>query len=934
MSYTESELDVMKDNVPPDNFVVNSLTFVNSEAGLVIEDAISVDANGDMVIKDSETEFKIKDAVNLLSNVIENKEDDADELETIFFLDKNNTKVSLGSLYENLFINRAFSGDRWFTQNRQLQLDYSLEGKLKENFFNEVTEDIIGDDGDITVIRDFVENGLSMSNVWHNIPVEVITDDYVADKYGIISANIPLKYRSTESSTTIFRIFDATAGIELSRTSVELPPVDNDTVINIPLSYQGAMPDSPIAKDANKCQCITIEDLDNLELVNGKDKGTFITEDQDGFYLVPVSKHVIKIQWQTCDMIGEYLKNEDYGRSILNEVSTSLVVDVYNNQQVDDEFLMLNGSFFIGDVDNIENTNRIDIDTTKFNFSDDYVIALSTSKNVEVVVVDNDSTGFTIRWNKPHPDCEISWKITKLIQGVDEDLTQISNRSRELNYSLFKNKVDNVTKRNICNDLDICTESYGAYTFAELLPTTPISGSSSPIPDDELRDGLKEFTMLGYETTADAISGSKTLKFYKTTDTPKYDVYFAPTGTEYGTWRYSGQTEPGSLMRFGYLPNSGFCPQDNESYRLPIATVRVPKIKCNLCDDVNVTYTLVATSGSTDTPPLDCGTQFYHVTDSFGNVAYNLEDDFQFQVGLDTEDTTCTFEISGSSIVGTNDIVNVLKKITYDDTAYGDTYAISGSPQPEIGLFDPADTPTFNDTEVAFLVSDNKILFNVDYDLERFSKYFSTVDNRLLKTTTQVALSGEQYNYIVTTDDTFLGQETLGYQVALFDPFLVTDPVEGDLPKYPNYDPIGNKSGVDEITEYINAGNVHYTNPNFVAFPHFKIGNVAVDGSKYNPLLDYRNYRVVGEYNTYFGTTTFQTVSLDDYNLTQNSAFETVNGERYKVVNDGTNVGSIDMGVIEGIEVEVSRSGIRFVPITDLFWETFVALEGNVSSFD
>ena len=934
MSYSDSELNVLQDNAPADNFSTNSLTFVNSQEGIVIEDAISIDENGDLIMKDTVTELKIKEAVNLLSNVVENREHVDDELETVFFLDRNNAKVSLGSLYENLFINRAFSGDRWFNQTRQLKLDYSLEGNIKDNFYNEITDDQILEDGSIVVQKDFIENGLSQSNIWHSLPIEVITEDYVANKYGIISANIPLKYRSTENSITIFRIFDATAGIELSRTSIELPPVDIETVINIPLTYQGPLPDSPIARDANKCQCITIEDLDNLELINGKDKGTIITEDQDGFYMVPVSRHVIKVQWQTCNMITEHLKLPEYGRSVVNDVYTSLSVDVYNNQQVDDEFLMLNGSFFIGDIDNTFDTYRVEIDRTKFNFSNDYIVSLSVSKNIKVVVTEYDETGFTVKWNTYHPECEVSWKITRIVEGVDEDLTEISNRDRELNYALFKNKVDNVTKRNICNDLDICTESYGAYTFAEILPTTPISGSSTPIADEDLIDGLKEYTLLGYATTADAISGSKTLKFYKSYDIPEYDVYFDQTGTDYGTWRYSGQTEPGSLIRFGYLPNAGYCPQDNTSYRLPIATVRIPKIKCNLCDDVDVTYTLVSTSGSSNEPPIDCGTEFYHVTDSFGNVGYSLQDNFQFQVGLDTEDTTCTFEISGSNIVGTNQTVTVLKKITYDDTAYGGTYAISGAPQPQIGSFDPTDTPDFTEEEVAFLVSDNKILFDVAYDPERYSKYFSPIDNRILKTTTQTAISGEIYNYIVVTTETFLGQETLGYQVVLFDPHLVSDPVEGALPKYPGYDPIGNKTGIEEITAYINAGNVHYSNPNYTAFPNFKIGDVAIDGSKYNPLLDYRNYRVLGEYNTYFGTTIFQTTSLDDFNLTQNSVFELENGERFKVVNDGTNVGNIDFGVIVGIDVEISRSARRFVPITDLFWNSFVDLEGSVSSFD
>lgn len=928
-SYSSSELKVLQDNIPSDNFLTESFTLVNLSKNIVVEDAIRVDEQGNVIFKDVETELILKETATLRNNVIEKLDNNTDEKETIYFIDKNNAQISLGDLYENLFINKAFSANRWFSQHRSLNLDYSLEGKIKENFYQEVTQETINADGTITQQIDVIENGLSQSNVWSSLPIEIITDDYVSNKYGTISANIPLSYKTRKETTTVFRLYDATAGIELSRVSVNLPTSEVENIINIPLMYQGPLPDSPIAKDASECACITIEDFENLELVNGRDKGNNVTMDQDGHYLLPVSKHLIKIQWQTCNFMEDYIKDPSVERKVSINSDTSLTIDVYNNQQVDDDFLLLNGSFFIGDTNSSDNEYTVNIDTTKYNFGDDYNVSLSTTKNVQVSLIHKDNSQFIVKWNKNVSDCEVSWKITKVIKGVNEDLTELSNIDRELNYTLFKNKEGNVVDRNICDDLDTCTPNYGSYTFQEILP---ISGSATPISDDELVDGYKEYTLLGY------ISGgapSQTLRFYKSKTLPKYDIYFDTQYEQYGSWNYAGNRNPGSNMLFTYSPSNGYCPQEAVNYKLPISTVRIPKVKCNLCEDVDITYTLVSTSGS---KPEECGTQFYHVTDSFGNKGYSLSDNFQFQVGISTNDATCTFEISGgNNIVGTNETVTILKKVTYDEVAYGDTYALSGAPAPELGMFDPSETPSISgvsfDETVAFLTTDNKISLNVDYDTERYSKYFSPVDDRLLKTTAQTSISGDVLNHIVVTDEEFLGQENFGFQVLLFDPHLVSDPSPLDLPLYPSFDPIGNKNSLEEVREYIKSGNVFYTNENFIPFPNFKVGDVTIDGTKYNPLLDYRNYRVVGTYNTYFGTTTFTPSDLDTYKLSQNTAFELTNGNLYKVVNDGSNVGVVDYGSINGIDIKIQKSGRKFVPTTELFWSNFIDTIGNVTIF-
>lgn len=921
-NYTTTDLEILSQNISPSNLMVNSLTFVNNTNNVIIEDAIHINENGDFILKDKYTEVELSKVTSLSNNIIEKKENITDDLDTIYFVDKNNSKISLGSVFKNLFIDKSFSGDRWFSSTRSLKLDYSLEEDIKTNYYTEKLLEVIDSNGGVTLVKDIKENDLSQSNVWHSLPIEVITDDYVSNKYGIVSANIPLKYKSILGSNTIFRIFDATVGIELSRTSIYLPPVLKETIINIPLTYQGNMPDSPISKGSTDCECVSIHDLDNLELVNGKDKGQYVTQDQDGFYLVPISKHIIKIQWQTCDIVDEYLKDTSFGRSISSNVSTSLSVDLYNTIQTNDEYYMLNG--IIPTIKD-ELTKTIEIDNTKYDFNDDYSISLCSNKNIRLSIIEKTKEYFTIKWNKPIDNGEIYWKILKVIKGVDEDLTELSNVDRELNHNLFKDKIKNVVDRNVCNSLDSCISNFSTYEFKEILPS---GGSSTPFPDEELINGLKEYNLLGYETSS---STNKTIKFYKSIDSPIYDVHFvSSSNTTYGVWSYNGTMSPGTNVSFFYSPNEGYCDTNSVTYRLPISTVRIPKIKCNLCENVNITYTL-ATSGSDK--PVECSTEFYHVVDSFGNIGYSTEDDFLFNVGLDTTDTTCTFEISGSSVVGSNEIVTVLKKITYDEISYGDTYSLSGAPIPEIGVFDPSNTSSFSDDNVAFLTSDNKISLNVDYDSDRFSKYFSPSDDRVLKTTYEVAISGEQYNRFLVTDDSFLGQDVFGYQVVLFDPFLTVDPIEGELPLFPNYNPIGNLDTLDSIREYINSGDVHYTNENFIPFPNFKIGSVTIDGSRYNPLLDYRNYRVEGNYNTYFGETTFTPNDLDVYKLTQNSVFETIIGDRFKVVNDGSNTGLIDKGNIAGIDVKVYKSGRRFVLVTDLFFNTFVSMNNGLIQF-
>jgi hypothetical protein len=137
-------------------------------------------------------------------------------------------------------------------------------------------------------------------------------------------------------------------------------------------------------------------------------------------------------------------------------------------------------------------------------------------------------------------------------------------------------------------------------------------------------------------------------------------------------------------------------------------------------------------------------------------------------------------------------------------------------------------------------ISNNLIMLNIPFD-ERYNRLFEDGTRYLRKT-----VMGDLTSMIIP-EDGFLGVSAFKHNFVVFDPRPYVTIVEGERPIFPGYDPIYNKKTYEEILEHIYT-TVYPTN-RVPAFPNFRIGDIAVNGEIYNPMYDYRNFRLFGSYD-------------------------------------------------------------------------------------
>ena len=126
MSYTTNQLYELNRNIPPDNFHVKNISFYNAENNQLIQDAISIDKFGKVTIKDSVTEAKLEEILALKKNIIDEKQV-TDQLYTLYFTDKENTRVSMGEIYTKIFLNKTVNSSLVY-QNRVVDnLNFSFD---------------------------------------------------------------------------------------------------------------------------------------------------------------------------------------------------------------------------------------------------------------------------------------------------------------------------------------------------------------------------------------------------------------------------------------------------------------------------------------------------------------------------------------------------------------------------------------------------------------------------------------------------------------------------------------------------------------------------------------------------------------------------------------------------------------------------------------
>jgi hypothetical protein len=140
----------------------------------------------------------------------------------------------------------------------------------------------------------------------------------------------------------------------------------------------------------------------------------------------------------------------------------------------------------------------------------------------------------------------------------------------------------------------------------------------------------------------------------------------------------------------------------------------------------------------------------------------------------------------------------------------------------------------------AQLIENDLIMLNIPFD-ERYDRLFEDGTRYLRKT-----VMGD-LTTILVPEDGFLGVSAFKHNFVVFDPRPYITTQEGERPIFPGYDPIYNKKTYEEILEHIYT-TVYPTN-RVPAFPNFRIGDIAINGEIYNPMYDYRNFRLFGSYD-------------------------------------------------------------------------------------
>lgn len=657
--YTSKQLSTLDDFPDIENFGIRSLTFVNKLTGVVIENAINIDASGNLQFKDKTTEISLRELIEGSNGYFEDINSVGETV--LYFHDNNNNKVTLGEIYESLFLTNVINGVKWFSKRAEQTLSGDcgrMDEQLVEDFF--VTETKI-DPIDYRLNQTLKVDTKAWSNIWHDVPcLEVITDDYVDNKYINASSVVHYKIKARTPLLTAFRIYDATADIELAR-NVHLAGRSEDFVCyTVPIDYQGPMPDTPISSDTG-CKKITFKDLQNIQVEAGQEKGAGITVSQDGYAIVPLTKHVIKVQWCICDLAIEFdnLGNRiaDYNREFVDLGQSSLDVILFNANPTDSDITQLNGKVYFDLLD--VNTTEYDVkfDLIPFKNVDDYSISLGTNSNFNAWVDTKTDTGFLLKWDRSPTHGIIDWSLVHRVPQENE-LDRVNDIDRVTNHYIFGEQLNNldfcgevpefvvepiVIKE--CIPVDTIVESVIPSDCPETIMTNFTKFLIPEITDFTIdnRNALDQYSIISpsVEVTNGAcitpcISGTNFLDLGNTADPYPYPC---PFPFEYDVSTIVDGT-PTTMSITGCLPCDiaddqivpytvpvfvGDCaiPEDNLTF-----VDNVDDCECCDCCDydlIEVTWKVNPNKGS-DTIPVT-NLAIYFIEDDYGNIRYSTSQD-------------------------------------------------------------------------------------------------------------------------------------------------------------------------------------------------------------------------------------------------------------------------------------------------------------------
>lgn len=255
---------------------------------------------------------------------------------------------------------------------------------------------------DVFVTPDLFTNPLTGEWIWYNIPSMQLVLPPIPDAYKLGQILAKLAYVSYDSPEPIvFRLYDVTAGVELTRSAVMQC---NPCEVGFPVSllYQGKMIDSSTACNLpENCGCVKVECVDGDASCEGPEVGAVIQQVYpDGSHLIQVQFHVFNYQtdhWSR--VLGMQLENNSLSKSSID----AIIYDANTNLK----YGKINGTAkFTG-----QTSMQIEFDTALQ--SANYSISLSCNKNINCWWSGKTTAGFLINSELPLTG-SVDWTVTNI----------------------------------------------------------------------------------------------------------------------------------------------------------------------------------------------------------------------------------------------------------------------------------------------------------------------------------------------------------------------------------------------------------------------------------------------------------------------------------------------------------------------------------------
>ena len=220
-------------------------------------------------------------------------------------------------------------------------------------------------------------------------------------------------------------------------------------------------------------------------------------------------------------------------------------------------------------------------------------------------------------------------------------------------------------------------------------------------------------------------------------------------------------------------------------------------------------------------------------------------------------------------------------------------------------------------------VGGERILSSIDRNTV-FDAFFESASSEILKS------GATENNAFLITGEAFLGQSIFRYNAVAFDANPATVVERGARPIFPGHDPIYGYSTKDDLLDYIYT--TIYPKKTIPSFPNFVVNGFIIDGEVYNPLYDFRNYRLFGDYklqdNRVKGYDLFdsKSVGLVVQGMNRGKFFKY--GENYYCIKRNNNNSAPEpASIFNGIQQWVKPSQVKFAKVSKAVYDANPSLQ-------